>query len=548
MSISPQNSPAMGSYRIERQQTNSPPLQPQQLSKRDKKRTVLAERLAEITTLFSANRDQHYRTQLHAIQIDSNLIAEADVHSKLPLPDDAEQIDELVKRNIQKTMMKSVGPEPPQRAGRIYSDFATEVNDAQEERDTALVTLKRDYDVKMNEINANHAYKKLVSKNEYKSLSETLRDRLINSVMSKKARLSKDKDAIEIGEGNTHALLLHPSQFGIANPVSPSNIHGKRATRHRRDAEEPPNFPESHKRKRKAHDRDESPAPGRQRTENGAKTPAWMAEKQQLMSHQIHSPLYSIDKLFNEKELSMTYNASALAAHSYMLRHPPFSEDVDNQTNGKSESNLDHEKVHTAGEGNGEDVESPLGGTMMERQFSHATRSTRGNMVSSGYGIDMFNEINYPSNLLALTRQIPRLPQMIVSGNVRQFASNPSKDAVVSLQGLSPEEANAEIEVMRRARTYNDERGFGSNLALDTGAKTLLEEAAYPKKYQHWVKSDNKDKMVTGSLPTSNLRGDCGGEPMLKQISASSMGGTPMSRQPTDDSITKSGKRAARRV
>ncbi|KAI6710084.1 hypothetical protein JHW43_007407 [Diplocarpon mali] len=548
MSVSPQNSPAVGCHRTERQQSNSPPLPPQQLSKRDKKRTVLAERLAEITTLFSANRDQHYRTQLHAIQIDSNLIAEADVHSKLPLPDDAEEIDELVKRNIQKTMMKSVGPEPPQRAGRIYSDFATEVNDAQEERDTALATLKRDYDVKMNEINANHAYKKRVSKNEYKSLSDTLRDRLINSVMSKKARLSKDKDAIEIGEGNTHALLLQPSQFGIANPVSPGGLHGKRATRHRRDAEEPPNFPESHKRKRKAHDSDESPAPGRQRIEKCANTPLWKAEKQQLKSHQIDSPLYSIDKLFNEKELSMTYNASALAAHSYMLRHPPFSDDADNQTNGKSESSSDHEKAPTAGEGDGEDVESPLGGAMMERQFSHATRSTRGNIISSGYGIDMFNEINYPPNLLALTRQIPRLPQMIASGNARHFASNPSKDAVVSLQGLSPDEANAEIEVMRRARTYNDEKGFGSNLALDSGAKTLLEEAAYPKKYQHWVKSDNKDKMVAGSLPTSNLRGDYGGEPMLKQVSASSVGGTPMSRQATDDSITKSGKRTARRV
>ncbi|KAH7346788.1 Sds3-like-domain-containing protein [Rhexocercosporidium sp. MPI-PUGE-AT-0058] len=553
MSPSPQVSPTMGaSHRIERHQSNSPPLQPQQLSKRDKKRTVLADRLQEITMSFSANRDQHYRAQLQSIQVDSNLIAEADVHARKPLPDSAEEIDEMVRNNVQKTMMKSVSTDPPLRSGRIYSDFAKEVNDAMEERDAAMVILKRDYEVKMNEINSYHAYKKLVSKNEYKSLSDTLRDRLINSVMSKKARLSKDKDAIEIGEGSTHALLLHPSQFAIANPASPGGILGKRATRHRRDAEEIPNFPESHKRKRKTHDSDESPAPSRQRIDNGATTPSWVYEKQQLMAHQVESSLYSVDKLFNEKELTMAYNTAALAAHSYMLRHPPFSDDPDSQTNGKSDSSSDHEKPPTAGEADAEDTDSPpTGGAMMERQFSHATRSTRGAAVASGYGIDMFNDndMNYPPNLLSLTRQIPKLPQMINQQNARQFASNPSKDAVVSLQGLSAEDANADIEVMRRARNHNDEKGFGSNLDLEQGAKSLLEEAAYPKKYQHWVKSDNKDKMIVPTIPTSSLREDYGGQPMMKQISqgASSMGGTPMSRQATDDSITKSGKRPARR-
>lgn len=412
----------------------------------------------------------------------------------------------------------------------------------------------------MNEINSYHAYKKRLSKNEYKSLSETLRDRLINSVMSKKSRLSKDKDALEIGEGNTHALLLHPSQFGIANPASPGGLHGKRATRLRRDAEELPNFPESGKRKRKAQDNDESPAPGRQRIDNGSTTPLWLAEKQQLMAHQIDSPLYSIDKLFNEKELSMTYNASALAAHAWMLRHPPFSEDADSPAHGKSDSSSDQEKATTAGEGDAADDDSPSGGATMERQFSHATRSTRGNVVSSGYGIDMFNEIDYPPNLLALTRQIPRLPQMIVNGNARQFATNPSKDAVVSLQGLSPDEANAEIEIMRRARSYNDERGFGSNLELESGARTLLEEAAFPKKFNHWVRSENRERMGAGmgigagisggQLPTSNVRGELGGESMAMQISqggASSMGGSPMSRQATDDSVSKGGKRGVAR-
>ncbi|KAL2069946.1 hypothetical protein VTL71DRAFT_14626 [Oculimacula yallundae] len=554
MSPSPQLSPTMGaSHRNEPHPSNSPPLQQQQLSKRDKKRTVLSDRLQDITMSFSANRDQHYRAQLQSIQVDSNLIGEADVHSRQPLPDSAEEIDELVRINVQKTMRTNILADPPLRAGRIYSDFAKEVNDAMEERDSAMTVLKRDYDVKMNEINSYHVYKKLVSKNEYKSLSDTLRDRLINSVMSKKARLSKDKDAIEIGEGSTHALLLHPSQFGIANPASPGGILGKRATRHRRDAEEVSNFPENHKRKRKAHDSDESPAPSRQRIDNGGSTPSWSLEKQQLMAHQIESSIYSVDKLFNEKELAMAYNTAALAAHSYMLRHPPFSDDAENHTNGKSDSSSEHDKAPAVGDADAEDADSPpTGGAMMERQFSHATRSTRGAAVASGYGIDMFNDndMNYPPNLLSLTRQIPRLPQMIVQQNARQFASNPSKDAIATLQGLSAEDANADIEVMRRARTHNDEKGYGNNLEIEQGARSLLEEAAFPKKYQHWVKSDNKDKILGHAVPTSSLREDYGGQPMMKQISqggASSIGGTPMSRQATDDSVTKSGKRGVRR-
>lgn len=141
MSQSPQLSPIMGgSHRIDRQQSNSPPQQ--QLSKRDKKRTLLAERLANITAQFSVDRDVHYREQLQALQIDMNLIMEADAHGKEQLRDSPGEIDELVQENIRKTMMKSIGPHAPPRAGKVYADFAKVVNDAIEERDTALVMHK----------------------------------------------------------------------------------------------------------------------------------------------------------------------------------------------------------------------------------------------------------------------------------------------------------------------------------------------------------------------------------------------------------------------
>lgn len=138
-SPSPQLSPTMG-LRVDRQQSNSPPQQ--QLSKRDKKRTLLAERLAEITMQFSANRDIHYREQLQALQIDMNLIMEADAYGEKALTNDPVEIDMLVEENIKKSMMKSVGPNPPPRAGKMYADFAHSVNNAMEERDTALATHK----------------------------------------------------------------------------------------------------------------------------------------------------------------------------------------------------------------------------------------------------------------------------------------------------------------------------------------------------------------------------------------------------------------------
>ncbi|TVY68711.1 hypothetical protein LSUE1_G007548, partial [Lachnellula suecica] len=488
MSPSPQLSPVMGNNNhravAERHHTASPPQQ--QLSKRDKKRTLLADRLAEITSQFSANRDVHYREQLQALQIDMNLIMEADAHAKLPIPSDPLDTDELVLENIRKTMMKSIGPTAPPRAGKVYMDFAREVNDAMEERDAALTTHDRDFKVKLSELKAEHAYRLKLAASEHKALSTTLRDRLINSVTNKKNRLSRDKETMEIGESN--ALLLHPSQFGIANPASPGGIHGKRATRHRREAEDLPAFGESSKRKRKA-ESDESPAPARSRMENGSSTPLWFAEKQTLTAQQIDSPLYSIDKLFTEKELSMTYNVAALAAHSHMQRQPPFSDETDSPPNGKSESSSEQGGGATL-DADPDDADSPPGGASMERQYSHATRSTRAPPnYSTGLGIDALNDINFPGNFQAITRQIPKLPNILAITTQKVLGKGETGSAPAA---LSADDAAAELDMIRRARAHNDVKGYGNNLDIEGGGRSLLEMVAMPRAYAHWVKSDDK--------------------------------------------------------
>ncbi|RFU29103.1 hypothetical protein B7463_g7236, partial [Scytalidium lignicola] len=485
--------------RLERQHSNSPPPQ-QQISKRDKRRTMLSERLADITAQFSSNRDAHFREQLQAIQLDMNLIMSADVHDKLPLPDSGDEIYELIQKNMPRAMMKSSGLPP--RAGKLYAEFAREVNDAIEERDSALTTHLRDYEVRLSEFNAADAYRRKLAEKEHQALSNTLRDRLINSVTSKKARLGKDKESLEIGEGN--ALLLHPSQFGITNPASPGGFHTKRATRHRRDADELLGSAEANKRKRKAAESDESPAPARQRIDNGSTTPLWLADKQMNLAQQVDSSLYSIDKLFTDKELAMTYNAAALAAHSYMTHHKPYSGDNDSLHNEKSGSSSDNEKIN----GHDEDEDQTPGATSMERQYSHATRSTRGgggggqSNYNTGIGIDAISELNYPGNMQALTKQMPKLPPLLSSVMQKQWVRT---DLANGPQGLADSEAAMELEIIKRARSYNDDRGLGKNLELENGGKSLLEIVA-PQRghYKYFIKSDHGKDLL------SNLREELG--------------------------------------
>lgn len=385
----------------------------------------------------------------------------------------------------------------------------------------------------MSDAIAAHAYRRKLAAGEHSALSSTLRDRLINSVTNKKNRLARDRETVEIGDSN--ALLLHPSQYGLANPASPGGFHGKRATRHRREAEDIIAFPESSKRKRKAGDSDESPGPSRQRFDNGTSTPLWFSEKREMTAQQIDSDLYSIDKLFTEKELSMNYNTAALAAHQYMQRHPPYSETLDTPSNGQSNSSIDDVAAALLPEVH--DVESPPGGATMERQYSHATRSTRGAIpnFSTGLGIDAISDLNFPGNMQALTKQVPKMPPLLASVMQKGYVKGESANQPAS---LSADDAASEIELIRNARSYNDLRGIGQNLDAENGGRLLLEAVATPKKYDYWIKSDSKqfsESNLRDELPTSS---GYGGEAMSR--APSDMGGTPMSRTNTGEGVTSS--------
>ena len=126
---------------LDRNRSPSPSQQP--VSKSDRRRRQLQDRLADMVANFSKDRDQHYRAQLHALQVDMNLIMRADAYDDSPLDDDPDTVAELVKDITGRSI-----PQNPAAlqdffamAGRRYQDFVQKVNKAQEERDAGLAML-----------------------------------------------------------------------------------------------------------------------------------------------------------------------------------------------------------------------------------------------------------------------------------------------------------------------------------------------------------------------------------------------------------------------
>jgi Sds3-like len=115
----------------------SPPANPP-LSKRDKRRTALQDRLQELTATFSQNRDTQFRQQLHALQCDMTLINNADPYAPGPLPDSADDIAQLIETTVGGGKF---GKEMASLAGTWYSRFVQEINQVKEDKDAELVML-----------------------------------------------------------------------------------------------------------------------------------------------------------------------------------------------------------------------------------------------------------------------------------------------------------------------------------------------------------------------------------------------------------------------
>lgn len=140
--------------------SDTPPF-PHSISKRDKRRLALSDRLTEISTNFTNNREAYYRAHMHTLQLDMNYINNANLYENKPLEDSSEDILEALSANIPGPSIGSRSGVPglrlpdieaPPRAGKWAAKFVHEINDEVEEKDVKLTLLA----VRVSHLYCNH--------------------------------------------------------------------------------------------------------------------------------------------------------------------------------------------------------------------------------------------------------------------------------------------------------------------------------------------------------------------------------------------------------
>ncbi|CAK7238900.1 MAG: hypothetical protein STHCBS139747_000321 [Sporothrix thermara] len=481
--------------RVDRRAASPGPTQSQ--SKRDKKRQLLTDRLAALSEKFNRDRDLTYREQLQKIQIDTNLVMRLDPYVDRPL-------DFLGHDRNTRERDYNRDPDPEGRgggrgllemAGPTFQQWIQEIEDLVEERDAELTKQKFDYEKKAQEHKNTHAFKTDTANREHRQLSATLRERLSNAITAKKVRLTKEKEALEISDAS--ALLLHPNQFSITNPSSPGGTHSKRATRLRQTADDMSGIGDTRKRKRNGADDDGSPAPQR-RADNNSTTPFWHGDR--LANRKVTGPVYSIDKLFTDKELAMTYNAAAIASHKYLLSHrTKLNSNGEIISSASDTDSGDHE--------DGDDRDATPAAASMERVPSHATRSTRGGANSHHHGnqqaannfvddrlvgLEALTNFEMPSNLEKLVVNEPKMPPLFMSN----YAKPHSKIDANTPSTLSGDDVNSDLSVIRLLRQYERVHGVGSNFDNANGGRKVLEATAFgphDSRYVAYLRHERED-------------------------------------------------------
>ena len=289
-----------------------------------------------------------------------------------------------------------------------------------------------------------------------------MRQRLIQGVNQKKAFLLKEKEKLDIADSN--ALLFRPDQFTINNTASPGGPQSNRKTRHTRhrlDAEDM-DTTSGNKRKRK----------GLADGENGSPTPAGRDVEAinvlkeanvKLEAHRHHAPLYSIDRLFSEKELNGNLQQASFYVIENMKRRklntdaqnnfpslvPTNADGTDNEDEGGAEVNF------------GNDVPmddalltAPEMGRSITNTSYHATRSTRVQNLSNG--------ISAGDSLGELAGRYAGVGLIGVYQKEKK-----REDEYNRAPGLSDQEAETELALMKALMAEEDEGKTVNTKLLD---------------------------------------------------------------------------------
>ncbi|KAF1977560.1 hypothetical protein BU23DRAFT_527063 [Bimuria novae-zelandiae CBS 107.79] len=493
-----------------------------QVSKRDKRRNMLADKLSEMMASFSDNRDSHYRAQLAALQADINLILKADPYSNKPLDDSGEEAAELITSIMGSNVPNgpSAGTDYVAQCGKYYGRFVDSVNDAIEDRDRDLTMLWSKHQNTKNEIENAHFYKVQIAEEEHKLLAGTIRERLMAAIQTRTMRLKREKEQLDLSDSN--AMLLHPNQFSIGHPQSPGGPQAPRKTRrtgHKFGDQE--DMAQENKRKRKLFETDDNDSPG---MELGVGSP-FREAKARTMHTQFEASAYSLERLFTEKELNMAMNRATTAASNFFAKLKTSDTSQEPATNGTNGTTTNGDRAFDAGDGpedQDQDSDDIPGAVDMGRQVSSNPHATRGATRST-----------HPQLNLA-SGHIPTLynPPFILDAKIFQKpnASAPAPPA------LAAADVEQDLKLMLRDARPDDEL---NEKLLEAAVKPVRarEYAIQPPEYREPVSEtttfvrNNMPHLEVGAGSASVL----GGVPMSAQ---SSMGGysdaggnnTPMGR------------------
>ena len=125
-----------------RRPSATPPLSQQPLSKRDKRRIAIENRLKDISASFASNRDAHLRSQLNALSKDIVFINRADPYQNGILDDGLDDLggggSSIAAGAVDRDMRVPLGKHALQ--------FVNDINDAMEERDAGLTNVHVSHD------------------------------------------------------------------------------------------------------------------------------------------------------------------------------------------------------------------------------------------------------------------------------------------------------------------------------------------------------------------------------------------------------------------
>ncbi|KIY03595.1 uncharacterized protein Z520_00286 [Fonsecaea multimorphosa CBS 102226] len=424
----------------------TPPAQP--MSKKDKRRNQQVAHQQELHNELNNNREQHYREQLIALQHDMSLISQADPYEPEPLEDSPEEVARIAELAASGTPYQS---QMSSLAGKWYAEFVHEINDAKEAKELALIQLMNNHNARLERLKYECDYRLHLAAEECEHMTSTLRERLFQALSSKRQRLMKEKEQLDIAD--TNALLLHPSQFSITNPASPGGNHTSRKTRftRHREQEDMNGVSEvTNKRKRKLAD-DDVGSPSR----NGISTPG---ERSRAALANQTAPLYSIHSLFTDKELNFQSHQAQIAARHFFSTSRKEGETSNTRRRQKVDDDRDRGSAESGSEED-EELEAPE----MDRSASqnvHVTRSTRTIGAMSG--------LNALSDLAEKAATRPALPYATLhthQGRQGTFLPQPSR--------LMAEEL--EEDLLKIAQIESQPKGQMDKRAIEDALKPLSE-------------------------------------------------------------------------